>query len=140
MNLTQKLLLRKVNLFTLYITLLAGLMIASLPYRAFAQKDMGQGYCSLHGNYTGASCPQCATSSSGGSSGGSSVGTQIGNVLGDAIGKALFGDPAEQARQRAAAQALALAQQRATAEAAAEAERKTGGLHAASWRAQARQF
>jgi hypothetical protein len=123
----RKLPIWKVNLFTLYITLLAGLMVVSLPQRVFAQgKDMGQGYCSLHGNYTGASCPKCAAG--GGTTGGSSASDQVvldaagqvGTAIGNAIHKQLFGDPAT---EQAAVQARVLAQQRA-AEAAAAAEQK----------------
>ena len=97
----------------------------------YGQKDMGAGYCSKHGNYTGASCPRCAAS---GSSGGSSSSAQdqlildaagqFGTAIGSALRKKLFGDPQQAARLAAEAQARALELQREAEIAAAEAERK----------------
>src|SRR2546425_2313465 len=62
---SQKLPIWNVSLFTLHISLLAGLMIASLPQEALAQqgKPAGGGWCSKHGSWTqaqGFNCPGCA--------------------------------------------------------------------------------
>ena len=97
----------------------------------YGQKDMGAGYCSKHGNYTGASCPKCAASAGSGNSATSgqnqaalAIAGQRGAAIGAEIHKSLFGDPVEEARQRALAQERAIAAQREAKLAAAEAERK----------------
>lgn len=95
------------------ISLLAGLMIASLPRAAFAQTDMGAGYCSLHGNYTGASCPSCSSGDSG-NSGGDYNGPNLWNILrglGNNSGNESQVSPAEQARRQRIAESYTANQQ-----------------------------
>ncbi|TSA40456.1 MAG: hypothetical protein D4R57_01720 [Verrucomicrobiales bacterium] len=89
-------------------------------------------YCPLHKRWSDLpqcpvpNCPNNTVSKSGGTGASPEnqiildAAGQVGTAIGDAIHKQLFGDPAEEARQRAAAQEQALAAQRA----AAETERK----------------
>lgn len=93
----------------------------------YGQKDMGAGYCSKHGNYTGASCPRCAASANPGSNSASAQNQlvlQAAGQLGSVLGQMLRGDPARDARLAAETQERALAAQRAAEAAAAEAARK----------------
>ena len=57
------------------------------------------------------------------------IGNAIGTEIGNEIGKALFGDPAEEARQREIARRQAIEQQRRAEEAAREAERVKEEIH-----------
>ena len=45
----------------------AACAIGFVSTAVYGQKDMGAGYCSKHGNYTGSSCPSCSSGSSGNS-------------------------------------------------------------------------
>lgn len=87
------------------------------------QKDMGAGYCGLHGNYTGPSCPQCASGSGGsGSSAQDQLLLDAAGILGSALGEMLRGDPQRAADLAAEARERALALQRAAAEREREAQ------------------
>jgi tetratricopeptide (TPR) repeat protein len=61
--------------------LFLGSILGILPISASAQRDMGAGYCSKHGNYTGASCPKCAAEGSSGNNTTPYQGPNIWNML-----------------------------------------------------------
>ncbi|TAN38301.1 MAG: hypothetical protein EPN25_14140 [Nitrospirae bacterium] len=83
----------------LYISLLAGSMIAALPHKAHADpqgKDMGHGFCTLHGHYTGPGCPRCNSGS--GASSAPYNGPNLWNILRGGNNNTV--SPAEQVQQQ----------------------------------------